>query len=242
MTGASTDRRDDASDGDGREHLCVSGVPLFQGLTVDQQHQVAAMARPTKLTKGQRVHAADSYRTDLLVVHRGSLKISRIDADGHEQILRVLGPGGFIGESAFLTGRRPRHFATALEPGSMCVFRHADLNALVRAHPSIGFRMLQAVSRRLDDTESRLAALISGDVTSRLAGYLLSLPGRHIDGRLEVELPMAKKDVASLLDTTPESLSRQLRRLQESGVIATSAGRVIRIMDVDALLEISVEH
>lgn len=220
-----------------QEDLCVARVPLFQGLTHDEQVEVAQVARPTRVGRGEQVYAPGSDVSQLMVVHTGKVKISRVSADGHEQIVRVLGPGDFAGESAFITGARPDHFATAMEPGSMCVFRHADLDRLVREHPSVGLRMLQGVSRRLEETESRLASVISGDVSSRLASYLVSLPARHTGEGPTVSLPLAKKDIASLLDTTPESLSRQLRRLTDTGVIAQRAGGRITITDLDALLE-----
>lgn len=223
----------------GDDDLCVTRVPLFQGLSHQQQLEVAGLARPTRLARGEQAYAVGSDVAQLMVVHTGRIKVSRIGPEGHEQIVRVIGPGDFVGESAFLTGGRPDHFATALEASSMCVFRHADLGRLVRQHPSIGLRMLQGVSRRLQETEARLAAVISGDVSSRLAGYLLSLEGRPAEGGLEVRLPLAKKDIASLLDTTPESLSRQLRRLQESGVISAQDGRRLVIRDVDALMDLS---
>lgn len=223
------------------DELCVARVPLFQGLTRDEQLEVAAVARPTRVDRGERVYAAGSDVSQLMVVHTGRVKISRLSPDGREQIVRVLEPGDFAGESAFLTGARPDHFAVALEAGSMCVFRHADLGRLVRQHPSIGLRMLQGVSRRLQETEARLAAVISGDVSSRLAAYLLSLPGDHAGGELTVALPLPKKDIASLLDTTPESLSRQLRRLQESGLIAQRGGRRVALRDLDALVDLSAQ-
>lgn len=224
------------------EELCVQRVPLFRGLSHEEQLQVAATARPTRVRREEQVYAAGADVSQLMVVHTGRIKISRISPDGHEQIVRVVGPGDFVGESAFLGGGRPDHFATALEPGSMCVFRHRDLSALIGEHPSIGLRMLQGVSRRLEETEARLASVISGDVTSRLAAYLLSLPGRRVGPHLVVELPLAKKEVASLLDTTPESLSRQLRRLADSGVLDVRAGRLIGITDVDALVALSSER
>ncbi len=223
----------------GGEDLCVAVVPLFRELRHEEQVEVAGVARPRSLAKGEQVYGAGSDASQLLVVHTGRVKISRIAADGHEQIVRVLGPGDFVGESAFVTGRRPDHHATALEAATLCAFRHADLEPLVRRHPSIGLRLLQGVSRRLEEIESRLASVISGDVSSRLAGYLLSLPARPVDGGIEVELPMAKKDVASLLDTTPESLSRQLRRLHDSGVTRPGDARQLVVRDVDALMEIA---
>lgn len=219
-----------------QEDLCVARVPLFQGLSHEEQVEVARVARPTRVDRGDQVYAAGADVSQLMVVHTGRLKISRISTDGYEQIVRILGPGDFAGETAFVSGARPDHFATALEAGSMCVFRHADLDRLVREHPSVGLRMLQGVSRRLEETEARLAAVISGDVSSRLADYLMSLPARHTAEGPTVTLPLPKKDIASLLDTTPESLSRQLRRLGDTGVIAQRPGRVVTITDLDALV------
>lgn len=219
--------------------LCVARVPLFQGLSHAEQLGVAALARPRTLARGEVVSAPTDAASQLLVVHTGSVKITRTEANGHEHLVRVLGPGDFVGETAFLTGRPPNHRATAIDPGQLCVFRHEDLDRLVRAHPSIGLRMLQAVSGRLQETESRLVSVISGDVSSRLAEYLLSLPGTTSDGETTVRLPLPKKDVAALLDTTPESLSRQLRRLRDSGVIRSRGARDLMVTDVDALMELA---
>ncbi|AXH95183.1 Crp/Fnr family transcriptional regulator [Ornithinimicrobium avium] len=224
-----------------QDDLCVARVPLFQGLTHEEQVEVAQVARPTRVDKDDQVYAPGSDVSQLMVVHTGRVKISRVSPDGHEQIVRVLGPGDFAGESAFISGARPDHFATAMETGSMCVFRHADLDRLLREHPSVGLRLLQGVSRRLDETEARLASVISGDVSSRLAAYLVSLPARHTGDGPTVTLPLAKKDIASLLDTTPESLSRQLRRLTDTGVIAQRPGGRVTITDLDALLELAGE-
>lgn len=216
--------------------LCVSRVPLFQGLTYEQQLEVASVARPTHVDRAQQVYSADGDVSQLMVVHTGRIKIARTSADGHEQIIRVLGPGDFIGESAFLTGIRPDHSASALEDAQLCVFNHADLGRLIEKHASIGLRMLQGVSRRLGEAEARLAAVISADVSSRLANYLLTLPARRSGGeQIEVVLPLAKKDIASLLDTTPESLSRQLRALGDAAVIAQGRQGRITILDADAL-------
>ena len=227
------------SSGVASDELCVARVPIFQPLSHDQQLDVASVARPVTVEKGDQIYAPGSREAQLMVVHTGQVKISRISADGHEQIVRVLEPGDFVGESSFITGARPDHFASALENGSMCVFRHEDLGRLLQGHPGIGLRMLQAVSRRLEETEQRLAAAVSGDVGTRLADYLLGLPAEHVDGTVMVTLPLAKKDIASLLDTTPESLSRQLRRFTEAGAIDQRPGRRVALTDVDALLELA---
>lgn len=222
------------------DDLCVSHVPLFRGLSRAQQEEVAKFAHPVRLNSNEFAYSAGAEVSQLLVVHTGKIKISRTSPTGQEQVIRVLGPGDFIGESTFLTGARPDHSAQALEDAEMCVFRHRDLGALIERKPLIGLRMLEGVSRRLEDTESRLAAVTGGNVGSRLAEYLLSLPGKSIgEGQFEVTLPMAKKDVASLLAATPESLSRQLRKLSDANVIAAAENNRIVILDAGALGDIA---
>jgi len=228
MTMADQDASEDSD-------LCVALVPVFQGLRRADQLQVASVATPAHLARDEIAYAAGSDVSNLLVVHTGRLKLTRSTAEGRERLVRVLGPGEFVGESAFLTGARPDHTITALEPTNVCVFRHADLARLVAAHPSIAVRMLRTLSARLNETEARLAAVTSTEVSARLADYLLTLPGRHVDGAVEVTLPMTKKDIASLLDTTPESLSRALRRLSDSGMISRRGARHIVLSDLDGL-------
>ncbi|WP_372594931.1 Crp/Fnr family transcriptional regulator [Actinotalea sp.] len=219
---------------------CVSQVPVFAGLSARDQERVAALAHPTRLRGGEPATGADDPAR-LLVVHTGRLRISRFSPDGSEQLIRVLGPGEFSGETAVFSGRRTDDHATAVDECSLCVFRHDDLATLVREHPGIGLRMLATVTERLAETEHRLNALTSRGVESRLAEYLIGLPSTWQGPVATVTLPLAKKDVAALLDTTPESLSRALRSLAGQGVITTGAGRSVSITQAGRLQQIADE-
>lgn len=217
------------------EDTCVALVPVFAGLTHSEQLEVARYARPVRLGRGEFLVRPGERSSKLLVVHRGRVKISHVSAAGQEHLLRVLSPGDFIGETGFLTGAPPEYTATALAPVEMCVFDHADLSGLVGTYPSIALRMLEAVTRRLDATE-RMLGQSSLEVETRLAAYLLDLPARWNDGVGTVELPLAKRDVAATLGTTPETLSRRLATLAEEGVLQLD-GRRLHILDMDALAE-----
>lgn len=223
------------------EHLCVAQVPIFQDLDRDDQRFITQLATPVQASKGQLLYGGADPRSQLMVVHTGAAKVSRLSPEGREQVLRIVGPGDFIGETEFLTGLQPPHIVTALGPTSMCTFAHSVLPQLVSTHPSIATRMLQTLASRLAEVESRLAALVSTDVTARLAAYLLSQPASPAPKGMRVRLNVAKKDIASLLDTTAESLSRQLRKLEEAGIITSKSGAVILIRDVDALMALAWE-
>jgi CRP-like cAMP-binding protein len=219
-------------------HSCVARVPVFASLSAQDQQYVEGLARPTHLQAGETAYSAEDDVSQLMVVHTGRLKIFRISANGSEQIIRVLGPGEFTGATSVFTGQRPDNYATALDECRLCVIHHDDLEALIRTHPEIGLRMLATVSERLSDAEHRLNSLTSRDVESRLADYLLGLPSTWQGGVATVRLPLAKKDVASLLDTTPESFSRALKSLADQGLIVIGSGRSVAITQTDRLQQL----
>lgn len=206
-------------------------VPIFAGLAADQQDAVASFARPTRLARGELLHLAGDDVGRLFVVHTGSVKLVRVAPSGRERLLRLAEPGDVVGEHSFLTGEAPEYYAEATEDAQLCVFRHADLAGLVAEFPAIALEMMRSLSARLADSE-RLLGLGAADVPARLAAYLLTLPYLPGPGT-RVRLPLAKKDVASYLGTTPESLSRALTRLQQSGAV-TPSGETLTL-DVEFL-------
>lgn len=219
--------------------LCVSRVPIFAGLSAEEQLEVHELARPRRVADGERVYAEGGPTASLLVVNSGRLRLSRSNREGAEQLLRVLAPGGFVGVEAFLTGAHPGHSATAMGDTVLCEFRHADLGGLLERYPGIAAAMLAALAEQLSRTEDRLVAQTLEPVERRVADYLVSLPATPDPRGLRIELPLAKKDVASYLGTSPESLSRSLRALTEAGVLEALGPRGILVLDPMALEELS---
>lgn len=226
---------------------CVRRVPLFAGLTAAQQDLVAQVARPRQWDSGEVVRGAGARADEMLVVHTGKVKLSRTLPSGKERLLRVLEPGDTLDEHTFLHPEATTDTAEALAQTRMCAFSHAALTDLVRQYPEIAVRMLDTLAGRLEDAERQLA-LSTINVDSRLADYLLQLPslpgaarGTTADlalsagpaaapAALRVRLPLPKKDVASYLGTTPESLSRSLKRLTAKGLLQESNG-IVSILD-----------
>lgn len=216
-------------------HSCVARVPIFADLSPEEQDQVAAFARPLQVSRGAIVYMAGSDLHRLLVVHRGRIAMRHLTADGREQVVRVLEEGDVVGEAAFVTGAQPDHEAVATADSELCMLDHADLVELVRRHPRIAVRMLQSVTERLVRAERMLTAFGTTGVETRLAAWLLDQPAVDDGGRRMVVLPMAKKDIASFLGTTPETLSRRLADLAREGVIGLAGRRGILLLDTPEL-------
>ncbi|MEE6282148.1 Crp/Fnr family transcriptional regulator [Georgenia sunbinii] len=218
--------------------LCVSRVPIFAGISPSEQVEVHALARPRRVARGEIVYLEGEPAASLIVVNTGRLRLTKANADGDEQLLRVLEPGDFIGVESFLTGSHPGHTATAMADAVLCEFRHADLAGLLGTYPEVGAAMLGSLAAQLSRTEQRLAAQTLEPVERRVVDYLLDQPTRPHDHGLLVELPLTKKDIASYLGTTPESLSRSLRALTDAGIIETAGVAGIVVRDSVALEEL----
>jgi CRP/FNR family transcriptional regulator len=170
----------------------------------------------------------------LTIVHRGRVKLVRISPAGHEQMLRVLGPGDVVGETAFLTSSPADHVATTLEETEVCELHRSDARRLLERFPSVSNRLLVELARRLESTERHLSRLTSQDTRQRIVAHLLEVA----DGRTEFRLPTTKRDLASLVGTTPETLSRQLAALQDRGWIRLGPRGAVKLVDAAALAEL----
>ena len=210
----------------------IANVPLFSGLGRDDITQLARRVRPRNYGKNEQLYGAGEPTANLFVIHTGRVKIYRLAESGHEQVIRVLGPGEFLGEASFLSGEPMDHFAVTVEPGEICSLHARDLGNHVLASPSVAMTMLSTLSRRLESTEQLVSSLTSESAGRRVAGYLLGLSREA--GSRRVTLPVAKKDVASQLGLTPETLSRKLAQFEDAALVALS-GSTIDILDASGL-------
>ncbi|MGP5607177.1 Crp/Fnr family transcriptional regulator [Arthrobacter rhombi] len=218
----------------GHDHRdqCVALVPIFAHLDPEEQHEIASRARQRKYRRGELLYSPGDEDRSLLIVHRGKIKTYRGSESGHEQILRVLEPGSFIGETAFLHAGQSDHYALALEDAEICSLHHEDIRGFLVSYPTIALKMLETVTERLEQTERTLSSYTGEDAGSRIAGYLLEKadPATGV-----LTLPMSKRDLSSLLGTTPETLSRRLAAFTEAGWIDQSSGGRIHVLDREAL-------
>jgi CRP/FNR family transcriptional regulator len=207
---------------------CVNAVPLFADLATEDRRRIADLAVTRHYQRGETVHRPGA-RPALRIVHRGRLRVYRTNDSGAEQLLRILVPGDFHGETSLLTRRSIDSWAEALDPAEVCVLAAKQVERLLHMHPQVGLRMLSSVAARLADAEQQLAAITGASVAQRLGEHLLELAEEV--GSTSFRLPSTKKDLASYLGTTPETLSRRLGALQDAGLLRLGARGLVEIRD-----------
>lgn len=215
---------------------CVALVPIFAQLDQAERHEIAQHAHQRTYSRNEQLYGAGEENPTLIIVHSGRVKIYRLAESGREQLIRILQPGDFIGEKTFISAAETDHFATTLEDTQVCVLQRDDIRGFLLRYPTIAYKMLETISDRLERTERMVSSLTGEDVEHRIASYLLELA--ETNGSTSLKLPLSKKDLASYLGTTPETISRRLAVFEDNGWISQSTKGRIEISDRTALTRI----
>ncbi|MGC5326227.1 Crp/Fnr family transcriptional regulator [Brevibacillus sp. SYSU BS000544] len=220
---------------------CIESVPIFSQLTDKEIDEVLKVAISRKFGKGDIIFSPGEISEDLFIVYKGKVKISRISASGKEQILRILEPGDFTGELSLFGQSPSKNMAEALEKTVVCLVRGQEIKQLVLKAPNIALKILEEYTQRFERLENVIEQFGLHDVEQRVAGILLQLAAKHTgetENGVDITLSISKGDLASLIGTTQESLSRKLSAFQEQGWIKLIGQRRILILDQDSLRRI----
>lgn len=213
--------------------LCVAKVPFFNHLDYDEMMKIVMKSHHKNYKKGEIIIHDGDPLDYLYIVHIGRVKIYQIFESGKEQLLRILETGEFMGEMALFTKQDMDSYAEAMENTEICAIHRDDMQSLMKEYPTIALKILEQFSHRLDQTEKLVGELSTKDVEMRTASYLVDLVLKN--GKPEIVLPMSKKDLASFLGTTQETISRRLSSFQTNGWIEQKGHRNIKIIDLEAL-------
>lgn len=211
----------------------LASVPLFKGLNREQYDELAMIATDQEFARGREIFAEGDPGDGFFLVVTGLVKIYKLSPDGKEQILHLFGPGEPFAEAAvFLGSSYPAH-AMALEKSRVLFLPRRAFIELINRYPEVALNMLAALSLRLKKFAQLIEELSLKEVPGRLAAHLLYLSHQQ-QGRDQVLLPVSKNQLAGLLGTIPETLSRILGKMAKAGMISTDGPR-ITILDRQAL-------
>jgi CRP/FNR family transcriptional regulator len=216
----------------------IARIPLFQGLERKHYDELAMIVTDQVFQKGENIFGEEDEGTGFYVVISGRVKIFKLSPEGKEQTLHIFGPGEPFGEVAVFTGKKFPASAEALEETRAFFFARKEFMDLIRKDPSLALNMLGVLSMRLRRFSALIENLSLKEVPGRLAAYLLYLQEGKKGGE-NLVLEISKNQLASLLGTIPETLSRILARMNREGYLDSRAPRQIRILNRNGLEELA---
>lgn len=208
---------------------------LFEGLPAQQIDALTEIAVLKNYTKGENIFFEGDLGIGFYVVGEGKVKISKISFAGKEHILHIFGGGEPFGEVPVFNGKPFPATAEALMKTRTIFFPRDKFVTLVEANPSLALNMLAVLSFRLRKFATQIENLSLKEVPARLASYLIYLSEEQKSESV-VELDISKGQLASLLGTIPETLSRIFAKMSDEGLIEVN-GKRISLLDPEGLRE-----
>lgn len=211
----------------------IASNRLFQGLPEQELAEIENIVIEKQYGRGETIFFEGDDGNGFYIVIEGRVKIFKMSLQGKEQILHIFGEGEPFGEVPVFHGQPFPATAEVLMKTRVLFFPRDAFIQVVTKSPSIALNMLAMLSMRLRRFASQIESLSLKEVPARLASYLLYLSEEQ-GGVDSVELEISKGQLASLLGTIPETLSRIFGKMSEEGLIEVH-GRRITILDRSGL-------
>jgi len=219
---------------DAREHSEWCSLPHEEVATLDRS-KTCNLYKP-----GQVIFYQGNQCLGLYCIESGTVAIRRTDTAGNSMLVRLATRGHTLGYRTFFAGGEYSASAEALSECRICFVDRSTVERLMEDQPTLAVNFMHRMALELGESEEARLQTYTMPVRARFAQLLLSLKGRygmvHDDGTLDIELPLARQDMASMLGTRPETIARVIRELEQDDV-AHFDGRHARIPDLDALLD-----
>lgn len=203
----------------------LSNIKLWRGLPDEQVDQLARIAIAQTYTKGEIIFQAGDEGSGFFIVVSGRVKVYKTSPEGKEQILHLFVAGDHFAEVPAFDGQNFPASAMALETSELLFFPRTSFLNLLQEQPSLAIKILGVFARHLRIMAQLVEDLSLKEVPGRVATYLLYLSDRNNKSDT-VELDMTKSQLAALLGTIPETLSRVFAKLSADKLIAIDGSKI----------------
>jgi len=202
---------------------------LFAGLSPPHLQRVLAASRIDDAEAGQVLFDRGQPAQHFYIVVEGQVNLVLYSKAGEEKIVDILGPGHSFAEAVmFMEGSAYPVSAVAAMNSRIARFPNREYISILRESPDTCLRMLGHLSQRLHMRIREIEHLTLESATHRLVRLLEARLPPDSDGPADVQLQESRQEIASRLSMKPETLSRILRALSDSGAIVVH-GRVVQV-------------
>jgi CRP/FNR family transcriptional regulator len=200
---------------------------FFDALTMDEIEELKSISLKKHFYKGNVLFYKGAVATHLYLLLNGIAKVYKHDEKGNEIVIHSITAPSFIAEIANFN-RMPYPANCVFEIDSdVLVINYAQFEEKFLNKPKIALQFIQSLSKKIKVLEAFISNNINKNSTAKIAKFLYEN---------EEQLAKLKNiQIASILNITPETLSRKITLLKKEGIIVKDGGG-IRIVDRDRLL------
>ncbi|MQT12370.1 Crp/Fnr family transcriptional regulator [Segnochrobactrum spirostomi] len=207
----------------------IASHPLFADLAADEQRALVARGRLAAFDKDETVIAEGHANPRFYVAVTGQFSCRKASPHGLVFAFDQRRPGEFFGESALLHHRPSEIEVVAATASTAWMLAGRDLAALMDRHPWISRRLIDEITRRLDDLANLSFELATMKVDERLRRAIekLARASHQLHDGGVIRPAPTHAELATMLGTTREVVSRALTALCREGLIETGRQQIL---------------
>jgi CRP/FNR family transcriptional regulator, cyclic AMP receptor protein len=210
--------------------LFLGEVALFTQLTEEERTKIASVMSYRKVKKKDILFYEGFPCTAIYLLQHGRVKVYKTTEEGREQIVNILVDSDMFPHVGMFGGSPYPATAEALEDSSLYYIKVQELTAMLEGNPALCIRLLQILEGKIRGLQSRLTDVLSKDMREKIINTLLSLArsnGSRIPEGYRIEMELTHQDLASMVGTTRETVSRVISQLKREGKVEFDFHRVV---------------
>lgn len=206
-------------------------IPVFADLPDDALLAIQQFTIERSYRRGAVIFFEGERGEGFHYVKTGKVKIVKATDDGREHIIKILTPGDIFAEVLLFNNQPYPATAAAVDDACIGVIKNADLEKLVLGNNKLALQLIKALSQRLLYAQQKIKNLALGDVLARTAETLLRLGREHgrtlDDGRIVITLDLSRQELANLVGTTRETVTRTLSSLKKDKIVDFTGDKMV---------------
>jgi CRP/FNR family cyclic AMP-dependent transcriptional regulator len=208
----------------------LKNVPLFEDFGDEELKAVSPLFSERKYKKGAVLFFEGDIGNDLYLIKSGFVKVYQLE-DSKEITLSLFRDGDFFGEMALIKkGITRSATAETLDISTFYTLSRRDFYQFMEQSPKLCLKLLEVAMERLRKANEQIHDLTFLDVRSRIIKNIHRLSedyGKPVPGGLMIDLKLTHQELANLVGTVRESVTKVLQELQDQRIISIEKKRII---------------
>ena len=204
-------------------------TPEWKALTDAERAAFARFGRPQHYAAGETIFQQGDDCNGIYVICKGLISRHLEDSGGNIVTLRLAHKSDILGYRALLAGEPHMTSAQVIEDTDVCFYPASQVKVSLLTHIGFGMALLQREASELGQAEARFHEAVTQHLRFRLLHLLLDLKddfGTNLaNGDILLEFPISRKEMASMIGVRVETLSREIHRLKDEGLVEFSGHR-----------------
>ena len=213
---------------------------LFQGLSEQEIYKIVDISISREWNKGSHVFLQDEPLENVYFINVGKIKIYKTDVNGKEQIVSILKSGEMFPHVGFFRKGGYPAFSEVMENSVLVVVPIESFEKVLIENPELCIKVFKVLGEKIVDLQERLESQILNNTYEQIIKLLVRLGREHgkilENGQILLKGEFTNRDLANMIGTTRETVSRTLTKLKKEHLIETDSENNL-IFDTDHLTE-----